>query len=135
MIKSRLSFMSRISWHTRVIFEVSIRICDNVVDSPVFNWGVYTVLFPSSSLPLFIIDFLTTLLLLHLKMTTPFAQYIDGMMGERPLLNRPLKLVGFYLKTYLASLTDRTLFRTLLAIASNATSPSLVGGLMKPTKM
>ena len=42
-------------------------------------------------------------------MTTPFAQYVDGMMGERPILNQPLHLVGFYLKTYLASLTDRTL--------------------------
>ena len=42
-------------------------------------------------------------------MTTPFAQYVDGMMVERPILNQPLHLVGFYLKTYLASLTDRTL--------------------------
>ena len=42
-------------------------------------------------------------------MTTPFAQYVDGMMGERPILNQPLHLVGFYLKAYLASLTDRTL--------------------------
>ena len=42
-------------------------------------------------------------------MTTPFAQYVDGMMGKRPILNQPLQLVGFYLKTYLASLTDRTL--------------------------
>jgi len=41
-------------------------------------------------------------------MTTPFAQYVDGMMGERPLLNQPLQLVGFYLKAYLASLIDRT---------------------------
>ena len=46
---------------------------------------------------------------LHLKMTTPFAQYVDGMMGERPILNQPLHLVGFYLGTYLASLIDRTL--------------------------
>ena len=42
-------------------------------------------------------------------MTTPFAQYVDGMMGNRPILNQPLHLVGFHLKTYLASLTDRTL--------------------------
>ena len=55
------------------------------------------------------IDFFTTLLLLNLKMTTPFAQYVDGMMGDRPILNQPLHLVGFCLKTYLASLTDRTL--------------------------
>ena len=61
---------------------------------------------PFSSLT---IDFLSTLLLLNLKMTAPFAQYIDGMMGERPILNQPLHLVGFCLKTYLVSLTDRTL--------------------------
>ena len=30
-------------------------------------------------------------------MTTPFAQYVDGMMGERPILNAPVQLVGFYL--------------------------------------
>ena len=42
-------------------------------------------------------------------MTTPFAQYVDGMMGDHPILNQPLHLVGFYLKTYLASLTDRAL--------------------------
>ena len=42
-------------------------------------------------------------------MTTPFAQYVDGMMGDRPILNQPLHLVGFYLRTYLASLIDRTL--------------------------
>ena len=42
-------------------------------------------------------------------MTTPFAQYVDGMMGDRPILNQPLHLVGFYLKTYLASLTDGNL--------------------------
>ena len=74
---------------------------------PVFNLGCFHCSFPSSSLPLFTIDLLTTLLLLQLKMTTPFAQYVDGMMGERPILNQPLHLVGFYLKTYLASLTDR----------------------------
>ena len=42
-------------------------------------------------------------------MTTPFAQYVDGMMGEHPIFNQPLHLVGFYLETYLASLTDRAL--------------------------
>ena len=42
-------------------------------------------------------------------MTTPFAQYVDGMMGDRPILNQPLHLVRFYLKAYLASLIDRTL--------------------------
>ena len=40
---------------------------------------------------------------------TPFAQYADGMMGDHPILNQPLQLVGFYLKAYLASLIDRTL--------------------------
>ena len=60
------------------------------------------------------IDFLATLLLLNLKMTTPFAQYIDGMMGERPILNQPLELVGFYLMTYLASCTDRTFLESYL---------------------
>ena len=76
---------------------------------PLYLTGVIS-LFPSPH-PFFplTIDFLTTLLLLHLKMTTPFAQYVDGMMGKRPILNQPLHLVGFYLKTYLASLTDRTL--------------------------
>ena len=42
-------------------------------------------------------------------MTTPFTQYVDGMMGDCPILNQPLHLVGFYLKAYLASLIDRTL--------------------------
>ena len=28
-------------------------------------------------------------------MTAPFAQFVDGMMGERPLLNQPLHLVSF----------------------------------------
>ena len=59
--------------------------------------------------PSLTIDFLTTLLLLHLKMTTSFAQYVDGMMGDHPILNQPLQLVGFYLKAYLTSLIDRTL--------------------------
>ena len=43
------------------------------------------------------IDFLTTPLLLQLKITTPFAQYVDGMMGDCPILNAPVQLVGFYL--------------------------------------
>ena len=51
-------------------------------------------LIPSSP---FTIDFLTTLLLFNLKMTTPFAQYVDGMMGDHPILNQPLHLVGIYL--------------------------------------
>ena len=72
-------------------------------------WGVFAVSFPSSSLPLLTIDLLPTLLLLQLKMTTPFAQYVDGMMGDHPILNQPLHLVGIYLKAYLASLIDRTL--------------------------
>ena len=75
--------------------------------------GVLAVSLPIlSSLPT--INLLTTLLLLQLKITTPFAQYVDGMMGEHPLLNQPLQLVGFYLKTYLASLTDRTLLEPYL---------------------
>ena len=45
-------------------------------------------------------------------MTTPFAQYVDGMMGECPILNQPLHLVGFYLETYLVSLTDRALLES-----------------------
>ena len=56
------------------------------------------LLFHSSLLiPPLIIDLLTTLLLLQLKMTAPFAQYVDGMMGEHPILNQPMHLVGFYL--------------------------------------
>ena len=47
-------------------------------------------------------------------MTTPFAQYVDGMMGDRPILNQPLQLVGFYLMTYLASHTDGTLLEPYL---------------------
>ena len=42
-------------------------------------------------------------------MTTPFAQYVDGMMRDRPILNQPLQLVSFYLMTYLASHTDGSL--------------------------
>ena len=60
----------------------------------------------------------------------PFAQYVDEMMGERPLLNQPLQLVGFYLMTYLASHSDGTLIRILLAILLSATSPFLVAELM-----
>ena len=62
------------------------------------------------------IDLLTPLLLLNLKMTTPFAQYVGGMMGEHPILNQPLQLVGFYLKTYWASLIDRTLLEPHLRL-------------------
>ena len=47
-------------------------------------------------------------------MTTPFAQYVDGMMGECLLLNQPLQLVGFYLMTYLASDTDGTFLEPYL---------------------
>ena len=64
---------------------------------PLYITGVFSLFFfliPSSPLT---IDFLATLLLLNLKMTTPFAQYVDGMMGDRPILNQPLHLVGFYL--------------------------------------
>ena len=75
---------------------------------PVFNLERFAVSFPSSSLLLSTIDLITTLLLLQLKMTTSFAQYVDEMMGERTILNQPLQLVGFYLMTYLASHTDRT---------------------------
>ena len=71
-------------------------------------WGVFRCSFPSSPLPLLTIDLITTLLLFQLKMTSSFTQYVDGMMGERPILNQPLQLVGFYLLTYLASQTDRT---------------------------
>ena len=31
------------------------------------------------------------------QMTTPFAQYVDGMMGKGPVFNPPMQLVGFYL--------------------------------------
>ena len=60
------------------------------------------------------IDFLSTLLLLPLKMTTPFAQYIDGMMGECSLLNQPLQLVSFFLMTYLVSHIDGNLLESYL---------------------
>ena len=67
---------------------------------PLYLTGVFSLfLFPHPLFPL-IIDFLTTLLLLNLKMTTSFAQYVDGTMGERPILNQPLHLVGSYLKTF-----------------------------------
>ena len=59
---------------------------------PLYLTGVFSLF--SSPLT---IDFLSTLLLLNLKMTTPFAQYVDGMMGDHPILNQPLQLVGFYL--------------------------------------
>ena len=58
------------------------------------------VFLPFFSLILFsplTIDLLPSLLLLQLKMTTPFAQYVDGMVANCPVLNAPLQLVGFYL--------------------------------------
>ena len=67
-------------------------------------------------------------------MTTPFAQYVDGMMGDHPILNQPLQLVGFYLMTYLASHTNGSFTRISLAILLNVTSPSWVGGLMSPIR-
>ena len=76
---------------------------------PLYLTGVISLFpFPHPLFP-FTIVFLTTLLLLNLKMTTPFAQYVDGMMGDRPILNQPLHLVGFFLMTYLASHTDGNL--------------------------
>ena len=47
-------------------------------------------------------------------MTTPFAQYVDAMMAEHPILNQPLQFVGFYLMTYLASHTDGTFLEPYL---------------------
>ena len=76
---------------------------------PLYLTGVFLLFSPPHPFSPLTIDFLTTLLLLNLKMTAPFAQFVDGMMGERPILNQPLHLVGFCLKTYLVSLTDRTL--------------------------
>ena len=75
---------------------------------------MFSLFFPLILSSPLIIDFLTTLLLLRFKMTTPFAQYVDGMMGERPLLNQPLHLVSFYLMTYLASHTDGNLLEPYL---------------------
>ena len=64
---------------------------------PLYLPGVF-LLFPSPHpFSTLTIDLLPTLLLLQLKISTPFAQYVDGMMGERPILNQPLHLVGFYL--------------------------------------
>ena len=63
---------------------------------PLYLTGVLSLFsFPHPSF--LTIDLFTTLLLLQLKITTPFAQYVDGMMGKRPILNQPLHLVGFYL--------------------------------------
>ena len=72
------------------------------------------LLSPHPLFPPLIIDLLITLLLLQLKMTTPFAQYVDGMMGDRPVLNQPLQLVGFIFMTYLASHSDRTFLEPYL---------------------
>ena len=64
---------------------------------PLYLTGVF-LLFPSPHpFSTLTIDLLPTLFLLNLKMTAPFAQYVDGMMSERPILNQPLHLVGFYL--------------------------------------
>ena len=65
---------------------------------PLYLTGVILLfLSPILCSPL-IIDLLTTLLLLQLKMSVPpFAQYVDGMMADHPILNAPLQLVGFYL--------------------------------------
>ena len=60
--------------------------------------GYFRCFFSPILSSLLIIDLLATLLLLQLKMSAPpFAQYVDGMMADHPLLNAPLQLVGFYL--------------------------------------
>ena len=65
---------------------------------PQYLTEVFCCSFPSSSSPLFFtIDLLPILLLLQLKMTTPFVQYVDGMVADHPVFNTPLQLVGFYL--------------------------------------
>ena len=85
--------------------------------TPLYLTGVFLLfsfphpLFPSHHRSF---NLLITSSLLHLKMTTPFAQYVDGMMGEHPIFNQALQLVGFYLKTYLVSLTDRTFLEPYL---------------------
>ena len=81
---------------------------------PLYLTGVFLLFLSLILSSLHTIDLLTTLLLLQLKMTTPFTQYVDAMMGERPILNQPLQLVGFYLMTYLASHTDRTFLESYL---------------------
>ena len=63
-------------------------------------------------------------------MTTPFAQYVDGMMGERPILNQPLQLASFYLMTYLASHTDGNLLEPCDTIERDF---SLMGGRIDVT--
>ena len=66
---------------------------------PLYLTGVFLLfLFPPILSSPLIIDFLTTLLLLSLKMSAPpFSQYVDGMMGNCPLLNTLVQLVGVYL--------------------------------------
>ena len=61
------------------------------------TWGAFAISFPPIPSSPYTNDLTTTLLLLDLKMTIPFAQYVDGMMGECPILNAPVQLVGFYL--------------------------------------
>ena len=63
---------------------------------PLYLTGVILLFFPPIPSSPLNIDLLTTLLL-QLKMTTPFAQYVDGMVANHPVLNAPLQLVGFYL--------------------------------------
>ena len=65
---------------------------------PLYLTGMFSLfLFPNPLFPL-AIDLLTTLLLFQLKMSAPlFSQYVDVLMADRPILNAPLQLVGFYL--------------------------------------
>ena len=65
---------------------------------PLYLTGAFSVCLPPILSSPLIIDFLTTLLLLSLKMSAPpFAQYVDEMMGDCPILNAPVQLVGVYL--------------------------------------
>ena len=65
---------------------------------PLYLTGVFLLFLSPSSSPLFLtIDLLSTLLLLQLKITTPFVQYVDGMVADHPVLNPPVQLVGVYL--------------------------------------
>ena len=64
---------------------------------PQYLTGVFLPFFSLILFSPLTIDLLSTLLLLQLKMTTPFVQYVDGMVADRPVLNAPLQLVGFYL--------------------------------------
>ena len=64
---------------------------------PLYLTGMISLFLSPHPLLPFTIDLLPTLLLLHLKMTTPFVQYVDGMVANHPVFNAPLQLVGFYL--------------------------------------